>query len=330
MDYKKCANVLFFSILVGIILLSGCSVNPSSEEETLNNDTNVSSNETTEKTSYNNNNNKIGYDIEQVGEPFPQLEKALESLLKGSDQESIFSRKTLGMLNGVSIQEDGTTVVDFKNFSNIIGSTSAEKGKLYNELNTTVFQFSEVSKVYYQFDGSFSDWCYWLQIMEDPVTRKEWDNSSFKTTTNSRSETSQSSDPHTILSTKNEGHIQIYEEVKLKLDDFAKTLNAGGQYKGFVHSTSNLIKYLLAINYKAEVLFDKDYSYHFDFSSYQELIDAYHEYIEFSSIKLDHIHYSDPELEIILSYTNKKTNQKAYLKYHFKDGLIDQSIFEVD
>jgi hypothetical protein len=272
-------------------------------------------------------NTEIGYDIEQVGEPFPQLEKALEFLLKGSNQESLFSGKTEGMLNGVSMQEDGTTVVDFKNFSNIIGSTTAEKGKLYNELNATVFQFDEVSKVYYQFDGSFSEWCYWLQTMEEPVTREEWDKSSFETTINSQSETSQSLDPRDILTTKNEGHKQIYNEVQRKLDEFSTTLNPGGQYKGYVHATSNLIKYLLAINYKTEELFDNDYPYHNDFSSYQELINTYHEYVDFSSIKLDDLYYNDPEIEIILSYINKKTNQKAYLKYHIRNGLTDHSIF---
>lgn len=80
------------------------------------------------------------------------------------------------MLNGATIQDDGTAIVDFVNFSKIIGSTSAETGKLLKELNSTVFQFDQISKVYYKFDGNFTAWCSWLEIIEEPITRGEWEN----------------------------------------------------------------------------------------------------------------------------------------------------------
>jgi hypothetical protein len=173
-NYKKCIHISLFSIFLWIIFLSGCIVNPSIGEVTENDVINASSYSPTVEPTHTNNDAEIDYDIKQAGEPFSQLEKSLESLLKGTDHESIFSSKTEGMLNWVSMKEDGTTIVDFNNFSNIIGSTSAEKGKLYRELNGTVFEFDE-TKVYYQFDGSFSDWCYWLQTMEEPVTREDWE-----------------------------------------------------------------------------------------------------------------------------------------------------------
>jgi hypothetical protein len=160
-NYKKCIHISLFNIFLWIIFLSGCNVNPSIGEVTENDVINASSYSPTIEPTHTNNE--------------ADIEKSLESLLKGSDHESIFSSKTEGMLNWVSIKEDGTTIVDFNNFSNIIGSTSAEKGKLYRELNGTVFEFDEVTKVYYQFDGSFSDWCYWLQTMEEPVTREDWE-----------------------------------------------------------------------------------------------------------------------------------------------------------
>lgn len=161
MIYKKCFHISLFSILLWSIFLSGCNVNPSIGEITENDVINDSSHSPTTEPTHTDNE--------------ADIEKSLESLLKGSEHESIFSSKTEGMLNWVFMKEDGTTIVDFKNFSNIIGSTSAEKGKLYRELNGTVFEFEEVKKVYYQFDGSFTDWCYWLETMEEPVTREDWE-----------------------------------------------------------------------------------------------------------------------------------------------------------
>ncbi|WP_419761854.1 GerMN domain-containing protein [Caldalkalibacillus salinus] len=118
-----------------------------------------------------------GYDITQKGEPFSALEKAITKILNG-EESSLFNEQTAGMLNGVSIMVDGTTVVDFKNLSDQLGALStAEKGQLAQELNTAVFQFEQVSKVYYQFDGSFIDWCHWLEIVEEPVTRGMWESS---------------------------------------------------------------------------------------------------------------------------------------------------------
>jgi hypothetical protein len=173
---RKIVNVVCLSALVGVTFISGCGVN-SSKRENSGEETNISSDQTANESAQNNNSSseEIGFDIEQVGTPFPELENALDSVLKGANEDSIFSSDTEGMLNGVSIQDDGTVIVDFTNFSNIIGSTSAETGKLLKELNSTVFQFDEVSRIYYQFDGSFTAWCKWLEIIEEPITREEWE-----------------------------------------------------------------------------------------------------------------------------------------------------------
>jgi hypothetical protein len=173
---RKILNTLFLSVLVGVIFISGCGVNASKEGNS-GDETNISSDQTANETAQDNktSSKEIGFDIKQVGAPFPELKNALDSVLKGTSEDSIFSSETEGMLNGVSIRDDGTVIVDFANFSNIIGSTSAETGKLLKELNSTVFQFDEVSRVYYQFDGSFTSWCNWLQIIEEPITREEWE-----------------------------------------------------------------------------------------------------------------------------------------------------------
>lgn len=118
---------------------------------------------------------EVGFDLEKVGKPFPDLTNDLLQVLRGTKEDTIFSEKTAGMLNGVSLKEDGTAIVDFKDFSDTMTSpTSAEKGKLSRELHSVVFNHSEVSKVYYQFNGSASAWWSWLEAYPEPITRAEW------------------------------------------------------------------------------------------------------------------------------------------------------------
>ena len=119
----------------------------------------------------------IGFDIRTFGKKHPELEKAMLDLLNNSSGESyIFSEKTAGLLNGVSVSDDGVAVVDFVNFSHIIpnAGTSAGKAEMFKSLNSVVFQFDNIEQVYYQFDGSHSDWAYWLEAVEGPVTREQY------------------------------------------------------------------------------------------------------------------------------------------------------------
>lgn len=131
----------------------------------------------TEELPHEENRSDIGFDIHTFGKRHPELEKALLNLLGNSSGESeIFSEQTAGMLNGAAVSDDGVAVVDFKDFSQIIpnAATTASKAKLNKEINSAVFQFNEIDTVYYQFDGSFSDWCYWLETAEEPITRENF------------------------------------------------------------------------------------------------------------------------------------------------------------
>lgn len=101
-----------------------------------------------------------------------RLHIALESLLRGpTPQEqaaglnSWFSVQTTGMLNSVTIDPEGLAIVDFKNFSHIIpnASTSAGSQMLLSQLNSTVFQFTQVKAVVYRFDGDCEAFWNWLQ-----------------------------------------------------------------------------------------------------------------------------------------------------------------------
>lgn len=116
---------------------------------------------------------EIKFDLNSHGNRFTKLEKELNELIKGNQEDTVFFEKTANMLNGVSIDKNGTVIVDFKDFTNEVASPSTYLiGKLNMELYDVIFKHAEVKEVYYQFDGSFSKWCEWLGIMEEPVTRQ--------------------------------------------------------------------------------------------------------------------------------------------------------------
>ncbi|MGH2452075.1 MAG: GerMN domain-containing protein [Candidatus Limnocylindria bacterium] len=100
-----------------------------------------------------------------------RLQAALEALLEGPTAAerdrgltSWFSDETAGSLNSVTLS-DGTAIVDFADFSEMIpnASTSAGSQMLLAELNSTVFQFDEIDEVEYQFDGGCNAFFEWLQ-----------------------------------------------------------------------------------------------------------------------------------------------------------------------
>lgn len=110
----------------------------------------------------------IGFDYKTFGEPHPELEQEIAHLFTNETIFASYSNEPL--LNGVSIDKGGTLIVDFMDF-NEPGPATAEKKEIFEALSETVFNYPEVKKVYFQFDGSFSDWCYWLEIEEEPMIR---------------------------------------------------------------------------------------------------------------------------------------------------------------
>ncbi|OCA90488.1 hypothetical protein A8F94_00950 [Bacillus sp. FJAT-27225] len=112
---------------------------------------------------------KIGYDIKTFGKPFPALEAEIKKLFASG---AIFSEYgDEGSVNGVAIDESGTAVIDLREFH--AGSPSSYQiGEISQALDKAIFQtFPEVKQVYIQFDGSFSAWCSWMQITEEPWKR---------------------------------------------------------------------------------------------------------------------------------------------------------------
>jgi spore germination protein GerM len=112
-----------------------------------------------------------------------RLSATLESLLEGPTEserqaglDSWFSGATAGMLQEVTIAEDGAASISFRDFSRIIpnASTSAGSGMLLSQLHATVFQFPEVQAVTYQFNGSCDAFWNWLQAACQQVSRDDW------------------------------------------------------------------------------------------------------------------------------------------------------------
>lgn len=71
---------------------------------------------------------------------------------------------------------EGVAVVDFSDFSSIIpgASSGAGKSELMSALNTTVFQFPDITQVAYRFDGSCQAFGDWLQSGCVSVSRSSW------------------------------------------------------------------------------------------------------------------------------------------------------------
>ncbi|MGE5592020.1 MAG: GerMN domain-containing protein [Bacillota bacterium] len=114
----------------------------------------------------------------QVPKSEATIRGAMEELLKGPTEEeraagytSWFSEKTAGMVKGVSLH-GGRAIVDFADFSRIIpnASTSSGSQQLLAELTRTICQFSVVTEVEYRFDGSNEAFMEWLQMAPGTVS----------------------------------------------------------------------------------------------------------------------------------------------------------------
>lgn len=118
---------------------------------------------------------KIGFDYQTFGEPFPELEAELRELFKSGQLEYGDEQS----LNGVAINEQGTVVIDFKDF--LAPSPASGQVQQFNQaLNSATFdKFPQIQEIYFQFDGSFSAWCYWQEITEEPWKRNNDSVSSF-------------------------------------------------------------------------------------------------------------------------------------------------------
>lgn len=112
------------------------------------------------------------------------LRATLEALLAGPTEgeqqarlSSWFSQDTVGLIEGVSLTDQGTVIVNFKDFSRIIpnASTSAGMSVLLTQLNSTIFQFKEVQSVTYQFAGDCEAFWAWRQSSCEPITRAWWE-----------------------------------------------------------------------------------------------------------------------------------------------------------
>ena len=110
-----------------------------------------------------------GFDYETFGSAFPELESEINKMLS----DGLIEYGNEQSLNGVAIDENGTVVIDFKDFL-APSPASAQSQKLFEVLKAATFEkFTQIEQIYFQFDGSFSAWCYWLESTEEPWKRKD-------------------------------------------------------------------------------------------------------------------------------------------------------------
>lgn len=78
---------------------------------------------------------------------------------------SLFSKKTAGLINRVSV-DDGTAYVDFDDFRRIIpeASSSCGSASLLAELTRTSKQFPTVERAVFSLEGSTNAFYNWLQL----------------------------------------------------------------------------------------------------------------------------------------------------------------------
>jgi len=116
----------------------------------------------------------------QAADPESRLEAALSGLLGGPTPDeqaagyfSFFSEETELALNAVTIEPDGTAVVDLGDIRGFIPNASSSAGSelLLAQLNATVFQVAEVTGVEYRIDGSCEAFWEWLQRSCEIVPR---------------------------------------------------------------------------------------------------------------------------------------------------------------
>lgn len=115
------------------------------------------------------------FDLTTHGDSFPELENDLNNLMS---QGYVFDTRNVEVLansiNGVSINENGTLVVEFKDFRQEFGSlTTNEIGEFLWPLYDTVFKYPEVNEVYFTFEGNFTNWYQWLESTPDPMIRQK-------------------------------------------------------------------------------------------------------------------------------------------------------------
>ncbi len=102
----------------------------------------------------------------------PGVRTALEWLVRGPTSEeqatgiqSWFSDETAGALKSVEMDSTGRATVDFQDLRLLIpnASSSAGSAMLLQELEGTVFQFTEIQSVEFRINGSCDLFWEWLQ-----------------------------------------------------------------------------------------------------------------------------------------------------------------------
>lgn len=112
------------------------------------------------------------FDVENFGKEHLQLKKDIPALLS-----NVYLAES-DVFDTVKIDENGVAIVNFTGafvdkFNNMMGS--AGTGELMRALNEYAFSYDEIQTVYYLLDGDATAWTKWLQAVDEPITREEYE-----------------------------------------------------------------------------------------------------------------------------------------------------------
>lgn len=110
------------------------------------------------------------------------------------------------------------------------------------------------------------------------------------------------------------GHMRL-DDIRTELQEHANTLEERGDYIGYTYSIDHLFQYLLAIHYGDVELLDDSYDYQYSFSSFDQLVDAYHTHVDFSFAELKHMEHEGYHIKVNISIRSRITGEQVSLQY---------------
>ncbi|MFC4353525.1 hypothetical protein ACFO0S_00420 [Chryseomicrobium palamuruense] len=111
-------------------------------------------------------------ELNSHGEQFPKLEEDLRNVMSTPNVELGILEAMNDSVNGVSINENGMVLVEFKDFGSEVPSPSSEvKTSLLGTLYDSIFKYSEVQSAQFSFEGNLTAWQEWIGTYE-PMVRQ--------------------------------------------------------------------------------------------------------------------------------------------------------------
>ncbi len=230
--------------------------------------------------------------------------------------------------------QDLDFVQDLQSMKSKISLTDKETTSILSQLNKDIdkvnFKYSEKKPLPYKYYFSIAASFVLLLILITPALSPFFQENNgdilIPNKENPAVVEEPSEEPPSVV-TFEEQHMQL-ENIKNQLYEHANDLERS-EYIGYSYSIDQLYNYLLAIHYRDQGYLDQGYKYEY-FETLDWITEIYHTYVDFSNVELEQLVHIGYQIDIILSYNNKITNEHNFLNYHIDYGahqLTDYSTF---